>query len=253
MSDDRPTVRPVTLARLVELTHICTSDPTTTDEIETTLDVTHRRARETILEAARIDLIEIIEPEAEHSKYKTTDVGETFLEAVRDERWSTVSDILETRSPPLSCVPRHSSKGPPDITRRAFLEELKAASNFSSYKFNQTSVEVVGDWAERLGRIHRNAFSGTYYPVTRSDVPTNFQFILLTAFDELESSTGSISDSGISRFRNSARPFVSVLGVPVRRSTTPLSTLSDRILSNSSYPVHLSTRARKKPASGSKR
>ena len=189
MSDERPTVRPVTLARLVELTHICASGLTTTDEIETTLDVTHRRARETILEAARIDLIEIIEPEAENSKYKTTDVGEPFLEAVRDERWIAVSDILETRSPHYRAFLDILEKDHP-ISLNELLEELKTESEFSSYKFNQTSVEVVGDWAERLGRIHRNAFLGTYYPVTRSDVPPNFQFILLTAFDELESSAG---------------------------------------------------------------
>jgi hypothetical protein len=189
MSDERPTVRPVTLARLVELTHICASDPTTTNEIETALDVTHRRARETILEAARIDFIEIIEPEAERSKYKTTDIGSTFLEAVRNEQWNTVSDILETRSPHYRAFLDILQKDHP-ISLDELLEELKAASEFSSYKFNQTSVEVVGDWAERLGRIHRNAFSGTYYPVTRSDVPPNFQFILLTVFDELESSAG---------------------------------------------------------------
>ena len=189
MSDERATVRPVTLARLVELSHICVSDSKTTDEIETTLDVTRRRARETILEAVRIDLLETVEPEAETNTYVTTDVGRSFLEAVRDEQWSTVSDILETRSPHyrafLDVLVEEHPISPDDL-----LGELQARSEFSSYKFNQTSIDVVGDWAERLGRIHRNAFSGTYYPVTRSDVPRNFPYIVLTVFDELESSAG---------------------------------------------------------------
>ncbi len=189
MSDERPTVRPVTLARLVELTHICGSERITIDEIETTLDVTHRRAREAILEAARIGLIEISDPEAENSNYKTTDVGGTFLDAVRSEQWSRVSDILETRSPHYRAFLDILQEDHP-ILLDDLLEELQAASKFSSYKFNQTSVEVVGDWAERLGRVHRNAFSGTYYPITRSDVPNNFQFILLMAFDDLESNGG---------------------------------------------------------------
>jgi len=189
MSEERPTVRPVTLARLAELSHICVSDAKSTEEIETTLDVTHRRARETILEAVRIDLLEPIEPEAEDDTYATTDVGHSFLEAVRDEQWNTVSDILEARSPHYNAFLDILEKEHP-ILLDNLLEELQNASEFSSYSFNQTSVEVVGDWAERLGRIHRNAFSGTYYPVVRSDVPSNFPFILLTVFDELESSAG---------------------------------------------------------------
>ena len=187
MSEERPTVRPVTLARLVELSHTCAAGTKTTEEIETTLDVTHRRARETALEAARIDLIEIFE--AEDAEYITTVVGEAFLEAIQNERWSTVSDILETRSPHYKMFLDTLEEAHPISLDKA-LEELEAASEFSPYSFNQTSIEVVGDWAERLERIHRNAFSGVYYPVTRSTVPPNFPFVLLTAFDDLESSAG---------------------------------------------------------------
>ena len=187
MSEERPTVRPVALARLVELSHTCASGAKTTEEVEITLDVTHRRARETILEAARIDLIEILEKE--DTEYITTDVGEAFLEAIQDERWSIVSDILETRSPHYKMFLDTLEEANP-ILLDEILEELEVASEFYLYSFNQTSVEVVGDWAERLGRIHRNAFSGAYYPVTQSTVPSNFPFILLTAFDDLESSAG---------------------------------------------------------------
>ena len=187
MSEERPTVRPVTLARLVELSHTCASGAKTTEEIETTLDVTHRRARETMLEASRIDLIESIE--AEDTEYVTTDIGETFVEAIQNERWSAVSDIIETRSPHYKLFLDTLEETHP-ISLNEVLKELEAASEFSSYSFNQTSIEVVGDWAERLGRIHRNAFSGVYYPVTRTTVPPNFPFVLLTVFDDLESSAG---------------------------------------------------------------
>ncbi|MEF8800461.1 MAG: hypothetical protein V5A56_05460 [Halolamina sp.] len=189
MSDDRPTVRPVTLARLVELTHVCGSGAKTTEQVETELDVTHRRARETILEAQRIDLIKAVDPDTETTEYVTSDVGGAFLEAVQDESWSEVSDILEIRSPHYGAFLEILEDEHP-IKLGKLLEELDDAGEFSSYTFNQTSVEVVGDWAERLGRVHRNAFSGAYYPVTRSDVPENFPYILLASFDELESSAG---------------------------------------------------------------
>ncbi len=189
MSEERSTVRPVTLARLVELSHSCVSTAKTTDEIETTLDVTYRRARETILEAVRIDLIEPIDLEAETNTYETTDVGQSFLDAVRSEQWDTVSDILEARSPHYRAFLEALEKQHP-VAPDKLLQNLQVDSEFSSYTFNQTSIDVIGDWADRLGRIQRNAFSGTYYPVVRSDVPANFPFILLTEFDELESSAG---------------------------------------------------------------
>ncbi len=189
MTEERPTVRPVTLARLVELSHSCASGPKSTDKIEITLDVTHRRARETILEAVRIDLVEPVDPEAETNAYETTNVGQSFLDAVRAEQWETVSEILETRSPHYRAFLEALDETHP-ISPDDLLETLEANAEFSPYAFNQTSIDVVGDWAERLGRIHRNAFSGVYYPVVRSDVPTNFPFVLLTVFDELESTAG---------------------------------------------------------------
>jgi len=74
-----------------------------------------------------------------------------------------VSDILDTRSPHYRAFLDTIEKEHP-ISLNELLEELKTESEFSSYKFNQTSVEVVGDWAERLGRIHRNAFLGHTTP-----------------------------------------------------------------------------------------
>ena len=81
MTDERPTIRPVTLARLVETTQLCRDTPQTTEHVEQRLDVSHRRARETILEALRINLIE----ETPEDKYESTSVGKSFVEAVKDQ------------------------------------------------------------------------------------------------------------------------------------------------------------------------
>lgn len=189
MTDDRPTIRPVTLSRLVELTHLCASETKTTEQVETALEVTHRRARETLLEAVRIDLIRIADSDAENPSYETTNVGDAFLDAVQEERWDAVSDVLETRSPHYGAFLEILADEDP-CTLDQLLEKLEEAGKFSSYRFNQTSVEVVGDWAERLGRVHRNAFSGAYYPVHQSDPPANFPYVLLSAFDNLESRAG---------------------------------------------------------------
>lgn len=189
MSNERATIRPVTLSRLVELTHICASGAKTTEQVETALEVTHRRARETLLEASRISLIGIVNSNSENPSYETTNVGDAFLDAVQNERWDAVSDVLETRSPHYGAFLEILADEHP-CTLDRLLEKLEEAGKFSSYKFNQTSVEVVGDWAERLGRVHRNAFTGAYYPVRQSDPPANFPYVLLSAFDSLESRAG---------------------------------------------------------------
>jgi predicted DNA-binding transcriptional regulator len=190
MTDERPTVRPVTLGRLVELTYTCNTDPHSTKDLETALDMSHRRARETILEATRIGLL------AESTKgdtayYTTTTTGERFLTQIRDEHWDSVSEILERKSPHYSSfVDTVDQQGRMGISLDRVLELLEAAADGTPFSFNQTSVEVVGDWAERLGRVQRNAFTGSYYPTGDPGPESSFGEVLLDAYDSLEETAG---------------------------------------------------------------
>ena len=187
MTDERPTIRPVTLSRLVELTHACNNSERTTEEIKDVLNVTERRARETILEAKRIDLLTNVEND--ESSYATTEIGKAFLDSIQAEEWDQVSAILATRSPHYG-----EFLDVLDEVEQAdlgvLLEKLEEKQEFTPYSFNQTGIEVVGDWAERLGRVQRNAFSGNYYSVDRAEIPGNFHFVLLSAYDDLEQTTG---------------------------------------------------------------
>lgn len=186
---ERPTVRPVTLARLVEVTNACEEVSRTTEEIETELDISHRRARETILEALRIGLLsgDVTDDDTEY--YSVSHIGSRYLNTVRAEDWEQVSSILSARSPHyrgfLETVTDIEPAEPPEV-----LERLEQRHEHSRYKFNQTSIEVLGDWGERLGAIQRNAFTGTYYQVTQTAVPANFAAVVLSVFAELEESAG---------------------------------------------------------------
>ncbi len=189
MSDERPTIRPVTLARLVETSHICEGGPRTLEDIKSALDVTHRRARETTLETLRIGLLGSEQQEDEDETYESTHIGDRFLEAVRAEEWSKVSDVLATQSPHYSAfLEALDSVAPASL--EAVLEELESLEEFTNHSYNQTSVEVVGDWAERLGTVQRNSFTGGYYSVERNGVPSNFPFALLAVYDDLEETAG---------------------------------------------------------------
>lgn len=188
MSDSRSTVRPVTLARLVEAAYVCHESARSTNDIEAELDVSHRRARETILEAVRLELLNESKDE-EVKLYQTTETGSRFLETVQQQQWQAVSVILSELSPHYSAFLAAVSRcGPGEL--QSVLAELSAAEEPTPRSYNQTSVEVLGDWAERLGVIQRHAFTGRYYEVNEQTVTEEFPECFLSVFDELEETAG---------------------------------------------------------------
>lgn len=187
MTDTRATVRPVTLARLVETVHVCSDDACSTDRIENELAVSRRRARETILEVLRLDLLND-KTKNEEQVYETSQFGSQFLATVQDEEWQSVSDILSLLSPHyktfLAAVDTCDS-----AKLQSILAELQSNED-TPYSYNQTSVEVLGDWAERLGVIQRHAFDGRYYHVDEKISLQDFPEDFLSIFDELEETAG---------------------------------------------------------------
>lgn len=188
MTPERPTVRPVTLARLAEIANTCQATPRPTKAIEGALDVTHRRARETILEACRLDLIRE-NPGAMKEAYLTTTTGEQFVAAIKEEHWSDVSEILTAQSPHYAAF-LAALEGTQPASLDTVLERLIDVETTPGCTFNSTSVDVLGDWAERLGAAQRNAFTGEYYLVERTELPERFPEAFLTTFDRLESVAG---------------------------------------------------------------
>ncbi|WP_176451151.1 hypothetical protein [Halorubrum sp. Ea1] len=186
MSDERPTVRPVNLGRLVEITHLCRNGAQSTDDVVDALGVSKRRARETILEATRISLTETISDE---ETYATTTIGERFIDAVEASDWERVNSVLKTHSPHYGEF-LGLFEGSNTIEPDAVLKLLEDQSEFTPYEYNETSLDVIGAWAQRLGAIQRNAFDGTFYTVKESDVPPNFPYVLLSVADSLEESAG---------------------------------------------------------------
>lgn len=189
MSSERATVRPVTLSRLVEVTFLADEESISATTIETELDVSHRRAREALLEAERVDLIEELRTSGDEQKYAATAVGTEFISRIENESWSKVADVLRTRSPHfklfLDVVEEFGPLDPDEV-----LDKLKERSKHTPHDYNEASLDVVGDWAQRLGEIQRNAFSGTFYIVNRTAVPPSFPYQLITTVDTLEETTG---------------------------------------------------------------
>lgn len=181
-SDERPTVRPVTLSRLIEVTYICRGNKRTTQDVEKILGVSRRRARETILEALRIGLIS-----EDQEDYLCTETGGEFVEHVKQEDWASVSQLLSRNSRHYdSFLKAVDSMDSADLSEILNTLKQRGEDNLS---YNQTSVEVLGDWAERTGAVQRHSFTGDYYTVS-GESPSEFSKCLLETYDELEESRG---------------------------------------------------------------
>lgn len=189
MSSERPTVRPVTLARLAEVTFLADDEAMDTTTVKTELDVTTHRARETILEAERINLIEERDTGPDEQVHTATSVGNEFLAAIQAGNWSKVGNILQIRSPHYgSFLDVVKELGP--IDPEEALNELEERAEVTPYKYNKTSLDVVGDWAQRLGVLQRNAFTGAFYMAEKETVPETFPYQLLETVDKLEETAG---------------------------------------------------------------
>lgn len=186
MSSERPTVRPVSLSRLVEASFLADDHLPTAEDIATELDTTHRRAREIVLEADRLGLVEITDESPE--RYRLTTDGTEFLESVVAEDWQTTDRILQSQSPHygafVDCTQTYGPISPSDL-----LDQLDASTP-PPYDFNETSIDVLCDWGQRLGAIQRNVFTGTLYTPMNGSLPEEFPSELVTSVDSLEETAG---------------------------------------------------------------
>lgn len=202
---ERPTVRPVTLSRLVELTHLAENAPVTTPTIEKRLEVSRARARETVLEASRLSVVheetQSATPDGDDGEEASrtddsadsvaiTPTGEEFLAAVRNEDWSHLSSILRDQSPHYDAYLTALETVDTSLSVETILQDLERATAESPIAFNQTGIEVVGDWAERLGAVQRNAFTGDVYRVATAEIPDDFPSVLLSVIDDREQEAG---------------------------------------------------------------
>jgi len=200
MSEQRPTIRPVTLGRLVDVADRCVraTEPVTTDVIADELDVTQRRARETLLEARRIGLLHTEDGNNSNAeRFDVTGAGEAFITAVRRSDWAQVSNRLEAGSPQYSAFLSVIEEGRSGTTNQGsmntseVLESLKERAKDTPYTYNQTSLDVLTGWGERLNVVGRNAFTENFYPMSVSEVgPATFAEALLNVYDELEATSG---------------------------------------------------------------
>ena len=183
---ERPTLRPVTIGRLVEVVDLSRKSKISTREVADSLGVTSRRAREVLQEANRIGLVEQSQS-GQSDVYSQSPVGSKFIQSVLSEKWSQASRILEENSPHYdACLKGIRSEGP--IRSQELINHLNDIND--EYSFNETGMTISLNWAERLDSVQRNAFSGHYYQAKKGLNTDQLLRGTITTYHELDESTG---------------------------------------------------------------
>lgn len=191
MTTSRPTLRPVTLSRLIEVTDYCLNAPRTTVDVEHQFKLTRNRARETVLEAARIGLLTEGTPTTTSSDnhYVTTQRGTTLLKTVQAEEWAEVSRLLAAGSHHYRTYLRTIREAGPVLTDEV-LKHLRQCEERENTRYNATAVDILNDWAERLQVVQRNTFTGAVYAPEHTTASEGFPAHLNEAYDSMNHETG---------------------------------------------------------------
>jgi hypothetical protein len=153
----RNTIRPVTLKRVIETSSIATKTKNiNTTTISKELSVSSERAKEIILELELMGLLTNKE-----RNYLPNNNTEKFLEYFENEHWNKIHEYFDSNyrfyHDYIKILQSNiSGKG---LT----LIEIKDNSIKEKLSLNQTAVEVLSDWCERLGIIQRHLFTRRIY------------------------------------------------------------------------------------------
>ena len=173
-------IRPVTLRRVVEILALSVKeghvDPYAFSE---KLQTTRRRMQEILLEIERMKFLV-----TKDNNLTLNKIAYDFLVAFNDERLEKMHDILLSNycfyGTFIDAIQRNISNS--GFTKSDLLRILK---NSPTLNFNITAIEVLCDWAERLGVVQRNLFTNRYYLTKNSATLAEFILFLQTSYEEL--------------------------------------------------------------------
>lgn len=173
--------KPITLKRIIETCSLAiNSRGITPHSLEKNLSVSKRRAKEILSEMTKMKLL-----------IKANEVFKASLDAIKiidafnQENWLIIHEILyknyEFYQTFIDTLKKYGSKGK-GLTR----EELLLILRKGKLKFNVVMLDVLSDWAERLGIVQHNLYEGRYYYVDdQKTKDEHFMSILKECYSEL--------------------------------------------------------------------
>lgn len=159
----RKSIRPITLRRIIEATSIALEEEQISENsLAERLNISERRARSILRELTRMKLLEV-----EGEYYRPTETARDTIDSYEREDWKKIHDVL-FRNYDFYNILINELSGNPVQTREELLRKLSGRQDLV---FNETALDILCDWAERLGQVQRNLYNNRFYLLQEYEVP----------------------------------------------------------------------------------
>jgi len=155
---ERKTIRPVTLRRVIEVSDLAIkAKRIDTAIVSKELGVSLSRAKEIILELEIMGLLTRLD-----NSHVPGNKTEEFLKYFENDQWDKIHEYFLANYRFYQDF-IHILQANINNSKGLALAEIKEASVKGELSLNQTAVEVLSDWCERLGVVQRHLFTRRLY------------------------------------------------------------------------------------------
>jgi len=158
----RKSIRPINLRRIIELASIAIDEGKITENlVSKKLNTSQKQARELLRELSRMNLLKV-----ELEYFIPTEKSREILYYYERENWEGIHNFLFMNYDFYNIFITKLSKGPPRL-KDELLNEL---SHIEDIVYNNTAIDILCDWAERLGQVQRNLYNNKYYLLRKEEI-----------------------------------------------------------------------------------
>lgn len=180
---ERKTIRPVTLRRVIEVCSLATNiKRVSLANVSQKLTVSNSRAKEIALEVTKMGLLKKLD-----DVYVASENTAKFLEYFKNEQWSKIHQYFLVNysfyQDFIRILDAHINDD-----QGLSISEIREESAKRNLSLNQTAVEVLTDWCERLGVIQRHLYAKRFYLVKNEVEFNNFKHTLIRCYRKLSNS-----------------------------------------------------------------
>lgn len=178
---ERKTLRPVTLRRVVEVCSLATNlQEIDAPVVSQRLNVSPSRASEIILEVEKMGLLR------RHGKsFGAHHSTAEFLRFFNEDRWEKIHEYFLQNyrfyRDFINLLEAHINE-----EKGLSMDEIREEAVVCWPSLNQTAIEVLTDWCDRLGIIQRHLYTRRLYLTKREQIdPEKFKEALTECYQEL--------------------------------------------------------------------
>jgi len=171
LMSQRKTIRPVTIRRIIEICGIVEKQKVNVKTVSEILNLSISRSREILLESERMGLL--TRTEKIWTANKNT---ENFLRYYKENQWHKIHEYFLKNyifyKEFIQLLERHKKE-----EKGRSINEIVKETAESNSNLNQTAIEVLADWCQRLGVIQRHLYTGRLYLIEKEKICTEKEFL----------------------------------------------------------------------------